>query len=74
MDQARTAPGTVSHTISDMINGLFGLLGDIPHDGIALIARLSVGTVFWQSGLTKLQVGVSPTAPSICSRMNIKCR
>jgi putative oxidoreductase len=54
MAQARTAPSAVSHAISDKINGLFGLLSDIPHDGIALIARFSVGAVFWQSGLTKL--------------------
>jgi putative oxidoreductase len=54
MDQARTASNTGVYAISDKINGLFGLLGGIPHDAIALIARLSVGAVFWQSGLTKL--------------------
>jgi putative oxidoreductase len=54
MDQARTAPSAVSHAISDKIDRLFGLLSDIPHDAIALIARFSVGAVFWQSGLTKL--------------------
>src|SRR5277367_2239875 len=54
MDQARTAPSAVVHAISDKINGLFGLLSGIPHDAIALIARLSVGAVFWQSGLTKM--------------------
>lgn len=30
------------------------LLSAIPHDGIALIARLSIAGVFWQSGQTKL--------------------
>jgi putative oxidoreductase len=54
MDQARTASSTGVYAISDKINGLFGLLSDIPHDAIALIARFSVGAVFWQSGLTKL--------------------
>ena len=63
MDQARTAPSAVSHSISDKINGLFGLLSAIPHDAIALLARLSVGAVFWQSGLTKLDGwGVSNSA------------
>jgi putative oxidoreductase len=54
MDQARTASSDVVYAISDKINGLFGLLGGIPNDAIALIARLSAGAVFWQSGLTKL--------------------
>jgi putative oxidoreductase len=54
MDQARAAPSAISQAISDKINGLFGLLNDIPHDAIALLARFSVGAVFWQSGLTKL--------------------
>ena len=63
MDQARTAPSAVAHSISDKINGLFGLLSGIPHDAIALLARLSVGAVFWQSGLTKLDGwGVSDSA------------
>jgi putative oxidoreductase len=63
MDRAQTAPSAVSHTLSDRINGLFGLLGAIPYDAIALIARLSVGAVFWQSGLTKLDGwGVSDSA------------
>jgi putative oxidoreductase len=30
------------------------LLGRIPHDIIALIARISIGAVFWRSGQTKL--------------------
>jgi len=31
------------------------LLGRIPHDLIALIARLSIAAVFWQSGQTKVE-------------------
>jgi putative oxidoreductase len=33
---------------------LFALLGTIPHSFIALIARLSIAAVFWQSGQTKV--------------------
>lgn len=31
------------------------LLDHIPHDFIALISRLSIGAVFWQSGQTKVE-------------------
>lgn len=34
--------------------GLIALLNRIPHDLTALIARLSIGAVFWQSGQTKV--------------------
>ena len=37
-----------------MVSGPIGRLGDISGDVIALIARLSVSAVFWQSGQTKL--------------------
>jgi putative oxidoreductase len=54
MDQARTISSVVPHAISSGVNGLIGLLSTIPHDVIALIARISVSAVFWQSGQTKL--------------------
>ena len=55
MEQARTASNGVLPTISDKVNGLIGILGRIPNDVIALIARLSIAAVFWQSGQTKLE-------------------
>lgn len=55
MEQARTAPSGALRTISNQVNGLIRVLGSIPHDIISLIARLSVGAVFWQSGQTKLE-------------------
>ncbi|WP_426440476.1 DoxX family protein [Bradyrhizobium genosp. P] len=55
MEQARTTPSGALRTISDQVNGLIGVLGGIPRDIISLIARLSVGAVFWQSGQTKLE-------------------
>jgi putative oxidoreductase len=54
MDRARTISSVVPHAISSWVNGLIGLLTTIPRDVIALIARISVGAVFWQSGQTKL--------------------
>ena len=33
---------------------LVGMLNRIPHDLTALVARLSIGAVFWQSGQTKV--------------------
>ena len=55
MEQARTASSGALPTISDKVNGLIGILGRIPNDIIALIARLSIAAVFWQSGQTKLE-------------------
>jgi putative oxidoreductase len=54
MDQARTVSSVVPQAISEKVNGLIGLFSVIPHDVIALIARISVSAVFWQSGQTKL--------------------
>jgi putative oxidoreductase len=54
MGQARTALSVVPHALFGKVNGLIGLLSDIPHDVIVLIARVSVSAVFWQSGQTKL--------------------
>lgn len=36
------------------LNRLLHLLDYIPHDLIALISRISIGAVFWQSGQTKV--------------------
>ncbi|MCB1435159.1 MAG: DoxX family protein, partial [Alphaproteobacteria bacterium] len=37
-----------------LIDGLINLLARIPHSLIALIGRLSIGLVFWNSGRTKV--------------------
>lgn len=37
-----------------LIDGLIGLFSKIPHSLIALLARLSIGLTFWNSGQTKL--------------------
>jgi putative oxidoreductase len=37
-----------------LITTLFGLFEKIPHSLIALLARLSIGAVFWMSGQTKV--------------------
>ncbi|MCY0672128.1 hypothetical protein OVX45_27650, partial [Klebsiella pneumoniae] len=34
---------------------IIGLLGRIPYDLIALVARISMAAVFWQSGQTKIK-------------------
>lgn len=43
-----------SRTPITRFHGLIGLLNRIPHDLTALIARVSIGAVFWQSGQTKV--------------------
>lgn len=45
-----TKPGS----LSGLVRRLFDLLGTIPHSLIALVARLSIAAVFWQSGQTKV--------------------
>ena len=48
--EAAAKPGSVP----GFVQRLFGLLGAIPHAVIALVARLSIAAVFWQSGQTKV--------------------
>lgn len=40
--------------VAQFAQRLFALLGAIPHSLIALVARLSIAAVFWQSGQTKV--------------------
>ncbi|TKT70813.1 DoxX family protein [Afipia massiliensis] len=40
---------------SDLVEKFVGLLDQIPHWLIALIARLSIAGVFWRSGATKIE-------------------
>jgi putative oxidoreductase len=55
MELALIRSGGALRTISAKLKGLIGILGRFPQDVISLIARLSVGAVFWQSGQTKLE-------------------
>jgi putative oxidoreductase len=41
-------------SLSGLVERLFALFGTIPHSLIALVARLSIAAVFWQSGQTKV--------------------
>jgi putative oxidoreductase len=38
-----------------LIDTLIGLMAHVPHSLVALIGRLSIGLVFWNSGRTKVQ-------------------
>jgi len=40
--------------VTGLVERLFALLGAILHSLIALVARLSIAAVFWQSGQTKV--------------------
>lgn len=42
------------HSLSRRLRDGMGLLDRIPHDLIAIVARLSIAAVFWNSGQTKL--------------------
>lgn len=44
-----------AHTAVQKFNNTLRLFDRIPHDFVALIARLSIGAVFWQSGETKVE-------------------
>lgn len=48
--QVTTKPGSVAGPVQRIL----GLLDAIPHSVIALVARLSIAAVFWQSGRTKV--------------------
>jgi putative oxidoreductase len=41
-------------SFAGLVERLFALFGIIPHSLIALVARLSIAAVFWQSGQTKV--------------------
>jgi len=51
-----SSPTAVSadHSLSRRLRDGVGLLDRIPHDLIAIVARLSIAAVFWRSGQTKL--------------------
>ncbi|HEX8044186.1 DoxX family protein [Rhizobium sp.] len=53
-DQTITAVTAERETVPQRLYGTLKLLDRIPHDLIALIARLSIAAVFWQSGQTKV--------------------
>jgi putative oxidoreductase len=53
-EDSLSSPGSFISAFTTRIDLIIGLFNRIPHDIIALIARLSVGAVFWQSGQTKL--------------------
>ena len=52
-----SSPAIVStdHSLSRRLQDAIVLLERIPHDLIAVVARLSIAAVFWQSGQTKLE-------------------
>lgn len=55
MNDEMTATPMVERTLPQRFYGILRLLDRIPHDAIALISRLSIGAVFWQSGQTKVE-------------------
>lgn len=54
MNEDSTMPTMARNSLPQMFRGAFNLLDRIPHDLIALIARLSIAAVFWRSGQTKV--------------------
>jgi putative oxidoreductase len=45
---------SVSVSIVTAINQVIALMSRIPNDAIALLARISIGAIFWRSGATKV--------------------
>jgi putative oxidoreductase len=54
MDKSMTMTAGDSQTLPQKVQRALRLLGLIPHDLVALVSRLSIGAVFWQSGETKV--------------------
>ncbi|MBB3315562.1 putative oxidoreductase [Rhizobium sp. BK181] len=54
MHNEMTMPRTQGPTLPQKFYSGLRVLDRIPHDVIALISRLSIGAVFWQSGETKV--------------------
>ena len=54
MNEQMTMTAMESQTLPQKIQGALHLLNRIPHDLVALVSRLSIGAVFWQSGQTKV--------------------
>ncbi len=52
--QMMTAAPAERETVPQRLHSAIRLLDGVPHDLIALIARLSIAAVFWQSGQTKV--------------------
>ena len=45
---------TVANKPAQLLYNLFDRLEQLPHSFIALLARVSIGAVFWMSGQTKV--------------------
>jgi putative oxidoreductase len=54
MNDEMTMAAMPGHGVARRFQGALGLFDHIPHDVIALVARLSISAVFWQSGQTKV--------------------
>ncbi len=54
-DARSTAPVGSSWSLAGLVTSVIGLFARIPNTFIALVARLSIASVFWTSGQTKIQ-------------------
>ncbi|MEA2830261.1 MAG: putative oxidoreductase [Bradyrhizobium sp.] len=54
MRRSNSIADDIPRAVPDKVYAPAALFGRIPHDIIALIARISIGAVFWRSGQTKL--------------------
>lgn len=55
MNNAMTQTASQGLTLPQKLHGMLRLFDRIPHDAIALLSRLSIAAVFWQSGQTKVE-------------------
>jgi len=54
MNEQMTMAAVENHGLPQKIQNALRLLNRVPHDLVALMSRLSIGAVFWQSGQTKV--------------------
>lgn len=54
MSEQMTMTAAANPTLVQKFRAGLHLLEHIPHDLVALVSRLSIGAVFWQSGQTKV--------------------
>lgn len=55
LETSASPAGSRAPTLSRLAHSGLALAARIPHDLIAVVARLSIAAVFWQSGQTKLE-------------------
>jgi len=74
MSETLAAPGRPRGGLSRLVGAAIRVMASIPYSLIALIARLSIAGVFWQSGRTKVEDWRVTDGAIELFRSDIACR